>query len=112
MRLRSAATARRSREGTKRNDERTWWTKHVWTQVWGKTASIASGKPARPSTQHTRTSSTPRWLEFGEDLQPELGALGLLKPQAEDVALAVCVDADRQIAGEVAHGLAVADLDH
>lgn len=32
----------------------------VCTQAWGKTASIASGKPFRPSTQAIRTSRTPR----------------------------------------------------
>ena len=35
-------------------------TMHVWTVVWGKTASIASGKPLRPSTQQIRMSRTPR----------------------------------------------------
>src|SRR5439155_22147171 len=49
--------------------------------------------------------------EHGEDLQPELGALAALKPDPEELALAVEVDADRQIAGVVADGLAVADLD-
>jgi hypothetical protein len=34
-----------------------------------------------------------------------------LKPHAEDVALAVEVDADRQVAGVVFDRLAVADLD-
>ena len=40
---------------------RIWWTMQVCTQACGKTASIASGNPVRPSTQATRTSSTPRW---------------------------------------------------
>jgi hypothetical protein len=31
------------------------------TQASGKTASIASGKPAGPSTQQIGTSLTPRW---------------------------------------------------
>ncbi len=50
-------------------------------------------------------------LEVGQDLQPELGALATLKPDPQDLALAVCVDADRQVAGVVADRLAVADLD-
>jgi hypothetical protein len=50
--------------------------------------------------------------QLGENRQPELGALGALKPQAQHVALAVGVDADRQVAGVVRDRLAVADLDH
>ena len=34
----------------------------VWTVVLGKIASIASGKPLRPSTQQIRMSLTPRCL--------------------------------------------------
>jgi len=41
---------------------------------------------------------------------PELGALGALKPDPEHLALAVEVDADRQVAGVVSDRLAVADL--
>jgi hypothetical protein len=52
----------------------------------------------------------PRVFSSGQDLQPELGALGALKAHPEDVALAVEVDADRQVAGDVADRLAVADL--
>ena len=35
---------------------------HVCTTVLGKIASIASGKPFRPSTQQIRMSCTPRCL--------------------------------------------------
>jgi hypothetical protein len=51
-------------------------------------------------------------LEFGEDLHPELGALGLLEPHAEHVALPVDPDPQRQIAGPSLHTAAVADLEH
>ena len=51
-------------------------------------------------------------LQLGQDLEPELGAFGALEPHAEHVALAVEVDADRQVAGEVPDRLPVADLDH
>ncbi len=44
-------------------------------------------------------------------MQPELGALGLLKPQAEHVALAVQADAQRDVARLVFDGVPVADLD-
>ena len=83
----------------------------VCTQVCGKTASIASGNPLRPSTQQIRTSWTPRCLSSLKDGQPELGALAGLEPDPEHVALAVEVDADRDVAGLVADGAAVPDLD-
>ena len=51
-------------------------------------------------------------LQIGEDVQPELRALGLLEPQAEHVALAVEVDAQRDVARLVFDGVAVADLHH
>jgi hypothetical protein len=49
-------------------------------------------------------------LELGQDLQPELRALGPLEPDPEHVALPVGVDADRYVARVVSHGLPVADL--
>lgn len=48
-------------------------------------------------------------LELGHDGQPELRPLRALKPNAENVALALGVDADGQVAGGV-DGLAVTDL--
>uniref|UniRef100_A0A915JK06 Uncharacterized protein n=1 Tax=Romanomermis culicivorax TaxID=13658 RepID=A0A915JK06_ROMCU len=50
-------------------------------------------------------------LEFVEHLEPELGALGLLDPEAQHVALAVGLDAQGQIDGLVADHAVVADLD-
>ena len=38
-------------------------------------------------------------LEIGEDLHPELRALGRLKPHAEHVAVAVDGDPEREVAG-------------
>ena len=52
-------------------------------------SSIASGKPLSPSTQQIRMSLDAALLEIGEHLHPELGALGLLEPQAQDVAVAL-----------------------
>ena len=49
-------------------------------------------------------------LQVGEDVQPELRALGLLEPQAEHVALAVEVDAQRDVARVVLDRVPVADL--
>ena len=84
---------------------------HVWTVVFGKIASIASGKPLRPSTQQIRTSRDAALLELGEDLHPELRALGLLKPHPEHVAVAVDRDAQREVAGAALHAAALADLE-
>jgi hypothetical protein len=45
-----------------------------------------------------------------EDSQPELGALGLLPPDPEDLAVALGRDADRQIAGAVSDRAVFAGL--
>jgi hypothetical protein len=47
-----------------------------------------------------------------EDLHPELGALGLLEPHAEHVALTVHPDSQSQITRTTLHRAAVADLQH
>lgn len=52
----------------------------------------------------------PSGLEFIEDLEPELGPLGLLDPQAQHVALAVSLHAQRQVHRLVADAVVVADL--
>jgi hypothetical protein len=51
---------------------------HVCTMVWGKIASIASGNPFSPSTQQIRMSEDAALEQLGQDLHPELRALGLL----------------------------------
>ena len=51
-------------------------------------------------------------LELGEDLHPELRALGLLEPHAEHVPLALDGDAEREVAGAALHPPALADLQH
>ncbi len=83
----------------------------VCTVVAGNVASIASGNPFSPSTQAIRMSLTPL-LEIGEDLYPELRALVGLKPHAENFALAVHPDRQRQITRAPLHTPAVADLEH
>jgi hypothetical protein len=50
--------------------------------------------------------------QLAEDLHPELGALGVLKPHAEHVAVPVDPDPQRQIARAALHRPAVADLEH
>lgn len=81
----------------------------VWTMVCGNTAAIASGKPLRPSTTAIRTPPTPRVLSSFPE--PELGALGLLDPQAEHLLFALAVEGQCDIDGLVAHQPLVADLD-
>ena len=49
-------------------------------------------------------------LQLVQHREPELGALRALEPEPEHVPLAVEVDADRDVAGEVADGACVADL--
>ena len=85
---------------------------HVCTVVLGKIASIASGNPVSPSTQQIRMSRTPRCLEVVEDLHPELGALGLLEPHAEHVAVAVERDPEREVQRAALDRAALADLQH
>ena len=71
----------------------------VCTQAWGKTASIASGKPARPSTQAIRTSSTPRWRRSLRTASQNLAPSVSCHQIPERFAVAVDADADGQIAG-------------
>src|SRR4051812_44552642 len=62
MSLSAAATDFRSFQETKSRLWRSRWTMQVCTVACGKTAVIASGKPFRPSTTATSTSSTPRFF--------------------------------------------------
>jgi hypothetical protein len=82
----------------------------VWTEAFGKTASIASGKPFRPSTTAIRMSSTPRAFRSFITLS-QICALGRLDPEPEDVLRPVGGDAERQIDRLVADQTLVADLD-
>ena len=59
---RSAHNSLRLVHMTKRAELRIMCTTHVCTTVLGKTASMASGKPLRPSQQAMKMSSTPRFF--------------------------------------------------
>ena len=83
----------------------------VCTTVSGKVALIASGKPLRPSTTATRYILDTPVLELIHDAQPELGALGLLDPQPEDLARAVGQHRQRDIDGFIPNKTLVPDLD-
>ena len=61
-------------------------TMQVCTVVFGKTASIASGKPCQPVDAADQDVPDAAVLELGEDLHPELRALRFLEPHAEHVA--------------------------
>ena len=50
-------------------------------------------------------------LEFGQDLKPELRALGLLDPDPQYLAFTVTVDADREVGVLVGDNAVVTDLD-
>ena len=50
-------------------------------------------------------------LEFIHDAQPELGAFGLLDPQAQNILGTVGQDTQRDVDRLVAHGAFIADLD-
>src|SRR5215207_9359839 len=49
--------------------------------------------------------------EFVHDSQPELGAFGVLDPQAENILRAVCLDAQGDVDRLVADHALVSDLD-
>jgi len=87
----------------------------VWTWACGNTAVIASGNPFKPSTTAMRMSSTPVRScasnpQLGHHQQPELGALGLLDPQAQDLLAAVGTDTEGEVDRLVADRALVADL--
>src|SRR5215216_2481591 len=85
-------------------------TMQVCTQVCGNVASIASGKPLRPSTQAIRTSSTPRRRRSLRTASQNL-ELGVLPPDPEHLAVAVAGDPEGEIAGPGAHRAVFSDLD-
>lgn len=88
------------------------WSTQVWTTARGQVASMASGRPLRPSQTTMHTSSVPRFSGLGEDLEPELGALTAgAGPQPENLPAAVHGDPDGGVDGPVGD-LAVTDLDH
>src|SRR6266508_1796010 len=80
----------------------------VWLTACGKTASIASGKPVRPSVQTKSTSLTPRFLSSVSTLVQKR-APSVFSIQAEAVTFAVERDADRDVHRLLAHDLLVAD---
>ena len=61
----------------------------VCTVVWGKTGLDRLREALQPVDAADQDVAGAARLQVGEDLHPELGALGLLEPHAEHVAIAV-----------------------
>ena len=73
----------------------------VCTQACGKVGLDRFGEALQAVDAGDQDVGDAAAAEVVEDGQPELGALGLLPPDAEDLALAVAGDAEREVAGEV-----------
>ena len=67
-------------------------------------------QPGQAVADHDQDVGDAAGLEVVHHPQPELGALGVLDPDAEDLLLAVDVDPDGQVRGLVLHRAGVADL--
>jgi hypothetical protein len=87
------------------------WTMQVCTQARGKTASIASGEAGEAVDAGDQDVPDAAAVEVVQDGQPELGALGVLPPNAERFAVAVAGDPDGQIAGAGADRAVLGHLD-
>src|SRR3954463_15614338 len=110
MLFRAAATGLRSFQDTKLRLWRSRWTMQVCPVACGKTAVIASGKPFRPSTTASSTSSV-AVLDLVHDAQPEFGALVLFEPKPQDFLAAVGTHAERDRDSLILYQLLVPDLD-
>lgn len=84
----------------------------VCTQAWRNVASIASGEALQAidtADEHVLDAAAP---EVVEDGQPELGALGVLPPHPQHLALAVAADAECEVPGAVLDRAVLADAHH
>jgi hypothetical protein len=68
------------------------------------------GQAGEAVADHDRHVLDAAGLEVVHHPQPELGALGGLDPDAEDLIAPVDVDANREVRGPVAHHAVAADL--
>ena len=87
------------------------WTTQVWTGGLGEDGLDRfreAFEPVDAADQDVLDAALP---ELGEHLHPELGALGLLKPHAQHIPVAVQRDPQRQVAGAALHAAALADLE-
>jgi hypothetical protein len=84
----------------------------VCTHACGKVASIASGKPVRPSTQAITTSSTPRRLRSLRTERQNLSPSVSCHQDPQHLAFAVTAHAEREVAGAVLDRAVLAHLHH
>ena len=82
----------------------------VYTMACGKTARIASGSPSTIDDSEQQVLDV-AIAQFVHHPQPELRALVLLQPEAEDLLGAVGAHAQRDVHGLVPDDAFVADLD-
>ena len=70
------------------------------------------GEPGEPVDTRDQDVLHAALLEIGQDLHPELRALGLLEPHAQHITVAVQRDAEGEVERAALHAAAVADLEH
>jgi hypothetical protein len=70
------------------------------------------GEPFEPVNTGDEDVGDAALFELGEDLHPELGALGVLKPHAQHFAVPVEVDPQSEVTRLALNGAAVTDLQH
>src|SRR6266581_4565245 len=83
----------------------------VWLTACGKTASIASGKPVRPSVQTKSTSVTPRFLSSVSTLVQKRAPSVFSIQRPRQSRSPSSVTPDRDVHRLLAHDLLVADRD-
>ena len=84
----------------------------VCTVVAGIDGLDRLGEPLQPVDAADQDVADSTGLELGQHLHPELGALVVLEPHAEHLALTVHRDRQGQVAGLALHRAAVTDLQH
>lgn len=82
---------------------------HVWTTARGEAASIGLRQPGKTVAADEKDVFDASVLKLGQDAEPESRALGLRKPEAQDVALALRRDAERHVDRLLLHRRSLAD---
>src|SRR6266487_7081669 len=85
---------------------------HVWTVVFGKIASIASGRPVSPSTQASRRSWTPRCLSSLRTCIQDFAPSASWNHMPSTSRSPSTVTAEREVAGAPLHRPSLTDLQH
>lgn len=104
-------TPLRSFQEQKRIAPRMRCTTQVWTTVRGQTAFDRVAQAGEAVTAADENIGHTPVAQFGEDTEPELGALvGLAESQAQDVSETVNIDAQGYVDGPVHDAVTVADF--